>query len=173
MKASWIILLTLIVIVMGVVVGCKDDMTSDECLVSYSIDTENTYYLHGKWQFVGFYQTETSEIDAPLCGNVESWIEFTDSSHTASGAAYKYPLLFRGSALINYFSGSYLPDTQKQDIQVSETVKTKVRGSDQIENFEIRFHNILSEVSSYKIVHNELFLVPEYGNVQLRFVATK
>jgi hypothetical protein len=173
MRGTWIILLTLIVIVMGAIVGCKENMTSDECPVSFTVDTKNTYYLHGKWQFVGFYDTKTGAIDAPLCGVVESWIEFTDSAHTASGIAYKYPVVYRGSALINYFSGSYLPDTQKQELQLSETVKTKVRGSGQVENFETRFHNLLSDVKSYKIEYNELFLIPEYGNVQLRFVATK
>ncbi len=158
---------------MGAIVGCKDDLTSDECPVSYNIDTENTYYLHGKWQFVGFYDSQTGDIDPPLCGVIESWIEFTDSSHTASGSAYKYPVVYRGSALINYFKGSYLPDTQKHEIQLSETVKTKVRGTEQVDGFESRFHNILSTVNQYKIVHNELFLIPENGNTQLRFVAIK
>lgn len=155
------------------IVGCKDDLTSDSCPVSYTIDTENTYYLHGKWQFVGFYNTQTGEIDPPLCGTIESWIEFTDSTHTATGATYKYPVVYRGSALINYFKGSYLPDTQRQVLQLSETTKTKVRGTEQVEDFELRFHNILSSVESYKIQNNELFLIPDHGNVQLRFVATK
>lgn len=166
-------MLTLVVIIMGAIVGCKDDMTSDSCPVSYKVDTEHTYYLHGKWQFVGFYDTETGAIDPPLCGVIESWIEFTDSSHAASGTAYKFPVVYRGSALINYFSGSYLPDTQNQELQLSETVKTKVKGSAQVEGFESRFHNILAAVKSYKLENNELFLVPEYGSVQLRFVATK
>lgn len=155
------------------IVGCKDDLTSDSCPVSYTIDTENTYYLHGKWQFVGFYNTQTDEVDPPLCGEIESWIEFTDSTHTASGTAYKYPVVYRGSALINYFKGSYLPDTQKQELQLSETVKTKVRGTPQVEDFELRFHNILGAIESYKIENNELFLIPDHGNVQLRFVAIK
>ncbi len=171
MKGTWIIILSALVVIMGAVVGCKDDMTSDECPVQYTVDTENTYYLHGKWQFVGFYDTETGEIDPPLCGVVESWIEFTDSTHTQTGQSYKYPVVFRGSALINYFSGSYLPDTQQQQLQVSETVKTKVNGTPQVDDFETRFHNVLSGVKSYKIENNELFLVPDYGTTQLRFVA--
>ncbi len=173
MRATWIVLLTLVVTIMGVIVGCKDDLTSDECPVSYNIDTENTYYLHGKWQFVGFYDTISGELNAPLCGVIDSWIEFTDSSHTASGVAYKYPVVYRGSALINYFKGSYMPDTQKQELQLSETVKTKVRGTEQVEGFESRFHNLLSTVHNYHIVHNELYLVPQSGSVQMRFVAIK
>ncbi|CAN5370487.1 hypothetical protein BH09BAC1_BH09BAC1_03170 [soil metagenome] len=171
MKGTWIIVLSSLVIIMGAVVGCKDDMTSDLCPVQYKVDTENTYNLYGKWQFVGFYDTISGQIDPPLCGNVESWIEFTDSTHTQTGQAYKYPIVYRGSALINYFSGSYQPDTQQKQIELSATVKTKVKGTPQVEDFETRFHNILSGVSDYHILNNELFLVPSFGSTQLRFVA--
>jgi heat shock protein HslJ len=104
---------------------------------------------------------------------VESWIEFTDSTHTENGAAYKYPVVYRGTALINYFSGSYQPDTQAKAVQLSETIKTRVNGTAQVKDFETRFHNTLSGVEHYQIVHNELFLVPNHGSVQLRFVAVK
>jgi len=173
MKGTWIVIATSLIIVMGAIVGCKDDMDSDECPVAYDIDTQNQYNLYGKWQFVGFYDTITGAINSPLCGEVESWIEFTDSVHAESGHAYKYPVVYRGTALINYFSGSYQPDTQNKQLQLSETVKTKVRGTVQVEDFETRFHNALSGVSHFHIVHNELFLVPSHGTTQLRFVAIK
>ncbi len=174
MKGTWIIILSATVVVMGAIVGCKEDMTSDSCPVNYEVDTQNTYTFTGKWQFVGFYDTITGEVEPPLCGVVESWIEFTDSAHTQNGAAYKFPVVYRGSALINYFSGSYQPDTQLKQLQLStETVKTKVNGTPQVEDFETHFHNTLGTVTRYQIIHNELFLIPDHGSVQMRFVAMK
>lgn len=152
-------------------ISCKKDETLSTCPVDYRVDTNNEYKLGDRWEFVGFENIKTGQIDAPLCGNVESWIYFADTLNTRSGSsAYQYSRRYEGVALINHFGGTYDQD-EANNIMLSPTVKTTVRGTAQVEDFEARFHQILSNIDSYRIENNELILEPAYGDTRLRFVA--
>lgn len=151
--------------------SCSKQKVVESCPVVYSIDTEHEYALVDKWQFVGFENTATGELESPICGNVESWISFTDSLSTAKSAAINhFDRSFEGVALINHFSGTYHAG-DNGELQVSPTIKTTVRGTEQVKAFESKFHHLLDAVNSYEISHNELILKPEGSDIVLRFVA--
>lgn len=153
-------------------VSCQKDETISQCPVDYTIDTEGTYDLNGSWKFIGFENTTTGDIEYPICGNVQSWIKFTDSLNTRSGdPAYDLTYRFYGVSLINHFSGTY-EKTEGEDLMLSPTVKTTVSGTPQVASFEARFHEKLVRVEKFEIRNNELFLYPSSGDIVLHFVAT-
>lgn len=153
-------------------VSCQKDETVAQCPVDYTIDTEGTYSLPGKWKFVGFENTTTGDIEYPICGGVQSYIVFTDSLNTRSGdPAYDLQYRFYGVALINHFSGTF-DRTEGEELMLSPTVKTTVSGTPQVASFEARFHEKLVRVERYEIRNNELFLYPSSGDIVLHFVAT-
>ena len=147
--------------------GKKDSAT---CPVNYAVDGGVRASLIHQWGFVGFVDTLTGKTDSPLCGNIESDITFTDSvipTHTAPFYTYRY--LYYGTALINYYSGSYTPATDSSGIQLSVSQKTTITGTDDVQKFETRFHTTLQQVTAYHINHNELTLFPAGSTVVMRF----
>lgn len=151
--------------------SCKKDQASEKCPVNYTLDNY-TYSLTRKWDFVGFVDTTTDSIDPPLCGQVESYIKFTDTlvtTHTSPYYIYQYKM--NGTALINHYSGSYTL-TDSTHIQLSKTVNTTVTGTDDVQEFEKHFHDVLEQISTYKLNHNELTLIPASGTTVMRFKAS-
>lgn len=153
-------------------ISCQKDKGLSVCPVDYTIDTQGTYTINNRWEFVGFEDMNTGELESPLCGQVESWIQFADTANTQSGNdAYKNGFRFEGVALINHYGGTY-DVTQDKQLILSPTLKTTIRGTGQVEDFEAKFHQILGNIDHYRIENNELFLEPTYGSTRMRFVAT-
>jgi hypothetical protein len=161
-----------IVLLMPVIfIGCGGEDVEDTCPVNYTIDSLHIYSLVGNWKFVGFENISNGNIDPPLCGNVESYISFTDSLHHVTGnAAYMYPYLLKGGALINSLSGSY-ERVDSFGLHISKTVKTSVNGTEQVEEFEQRYYDLLERVDHFEISNNQLWLLSQDGTESMKFVA--
>ncbi|MDX2001028.1 MAG: META domain-containing protein [Chitinophagales bacterium] len=150
--------------------ACNKEKIVDECPIDYAIDSSFNYTLVGKWRFVGFRDTSNGSMDHVLCGEVESFLNFTDSIHSVSGnPAYIYPYVLKGGALINSISGSY-ETFDTNGIRISKTVKSSVNGTQQVKDFEQRFYTLMESASRYRINYNELTLYPADGSVTMVFI---
>lgn len=159
---------------MLVFISCQKEETVNTCPVDYQIDTENSYALEQSWKFVGFENLKTGKIDPPLCGNIQSWITFSaEDNEQVGNKANKAAQKFYGVSLINHYSGTYQKTETENGLEMSSTVKTTVNGTQQVKDFEARFHNILMNIDHFEIRNNELFLHPYGGNEVLHFVASE
>ncbi|GIV35161.1 MAG: hypothetical protein KatS3mg031_2696 [Chitinophagales bacterium] len=149
---------------------CNENHPEPVCPVEYKIEKDQQYTLTGKWKFVGFESLETRSMEYPPCGDNETFIIFSDSMPAREGAAFRYPYLFQGRTLINSFVGTYVADSSNT-IKLSETIKSRVNGTEPIERFQQKFHRALESTERYYITDNLLQLVYDKGSRNLLFVA--
>ncbi len=149
---------------------CNEKSEDQTCPVDYQITNGGEFSLTGKWKFIGFEESETKRIEYPPCGENETFIIFTDSLHHRQGESFQYPFIFQGRTLINSYIGSFVTGPENT-IKFSETIKSHVNGTDQIDRFQEKFHFALQSTEKYSINDNLLMLYFENGERDLLFFA--
>ena len=135
---------------------CNEKSENAQCPVEYEVIPGENHQLTGKWKFVGFENALTKEISYPPCGSNEAFIILTDSPcDRAEKEIFYYPYIFQGRALINSYLGSYIT-REENEIRFSETIRSQINGTYEIENFQRDFHYALQTADKYKITDNLL-----------------
>lgn len=149
-----------------------NEQTAPVCPIEYDVTAEENIPLKGKWKFVGFENPKTKEIEFPPCGDNETFLILTDSLHNRpEKEIFKYPFLFQGRTLINSYVGSFTTDAENK-IRFSETIKSHVNGSSQIEQFQEKFHFALRTAETYTIENNLLMISFDKGSRDMLFFSS-
>jgi hypothetical protein len=142
------------------------------CPVEYNVVMGDNLPLTGKWTFIGFENPRTKEIEYPPCGDNSTFIILTDSTHSRpEKEIFKYPYVFQGRTLINSFIGSFATEDEDK-IVFSETIKSHVNGTGQLEDFQEQFHFALSTAETFDIENNLLRISFDNGRRDLLFFST-
>lgn len=152
---------------------CNDRDKNAECPVEYEVVPGESYSVIGKWKFVGFENVLTKEINYPPCGGNEAFIILTDSlCDRPEKEIFYYPYLFQGRTLINSFVGSFTFNEQ-QEIKFSETIRSQIKGTPDIEDFQNEFHFAIKSADKYQVTDNLLQIFYDEGRHDMLFVAQK
>jgi hypothetical protein len=150
---------------------CNDKGKYSECAVEYEVVPGATPSLVGKWKFIGFENGLTKEITYPPCGGNEAFVILTDSiCNRPEKEIFYLPYVFQGRALINSYLGSYSFNEQSE-IQFSETIRSQVNGTSEIQHFQEEFHYALKTADKYQITDNLLQIFYDDGAHDMLFVA--
>lgn len=150
--------------------NCHKKNHDNICPVNYTLSEANDFALTGKWKFIGFEDQSTSAIEYQPCGNNEVHILFEELSHNRQGDEnFLYPYIFKGQALVNSYTGSY-NTSNVNHITFSQTIKSKINGTREVEQFEEKYHQALLNAETFTIVHNLLLIFYEDGTKNMLFV---
>jgi len=150
---------------------CNEKNKNAECPVEYEVIPGKNFPLYGKWKFIGFENSLTKQIEYPPCGGNEAFIILSDSlCNRPEKEIFYYPYIFQGRTLINSFLGSYKSDSDNR-IMFSETIRSSIRGTPEIENFQDEFHHALKTADRYQISDNLLQIFYDDGSSNMLFVA--
>lgn len=146
-----------------------NEQTGPVCPVEYEVTNEANLPLTGRWTFIGFENPKTKEIEFPPCGDNTTFLILTDSTATRPEQdVFKYPKVFQGRTLINSYVGSYetLGDDQ---IKFSETIKSHLNGTSQIEQFQDKYHFALRTAEKFRVENNLLMISFDSGSRDMLF----
>ncbi len=150
---------------------CNEKNTNAECPVEYEVIPGKNYPLIGKWKFIGFENPLTKAIEYPPCGNNQTFIILTDSlCNRPEKEIFYYPFIFQGRALINSFLGSFTKDDEGK-IKFSETIRSHISGTPEIDRFQNQFHEALKTADKYEINDNLLQIFFDEGRHNMLFVS--
>ena len=120
---------------------------------------------------MGFENPLTKEIEYPPCGDNEAFLILTDSlCDRSEKEIFYYPYIFQGRTLINSYIGSYTSDSAN-NIKFSETIRSHINGTHEIEQFQGRFHAALKTADKFEINDNLLQIFYNNGQSDILFVA--
>ncbi|HXH18006.1 MAG TPA: hypothetical protein VNJ07_02895 [Chitinophagales bacterium] len=149
---------------------CNEKNKDADCPVEYEVIPGKNYPLTGKWKFIGFENVLTKEIEYPPCGGNETFIILTDSlCNRPEKEIFYYPFIFQGRTLINSYVGSFTSEENK--IKFSETIRSHIKGTREIDHFQEQFHNALKMADTYVINDNLLQIYFDGGKHDMLFVA--
>lgn len=152
---------------------CNDRSKDAECAVEYEVVPGESHSLVGKWKFIGFENVLTKEIDYPPCGGNEAFIILTDSlCDRSEKEIFYYPYIFQGRTLINSYLGSYTFN-DKNEIKFSETIRSQINGTPEIDDFQNEFHFAIKSADRYQITDNLLQIYYDEGSHDMLFVSQK
>ena len=150
---------------------CNEKNKHQDCLVEYEVIPGQNLPLTGKWKFIGFENPLTKQIEYPPCGDNEAFLILTDSlCDRSEKEIFYYPYIFQGRTLINSYLGSYTSN-EKKEIRFSETIRSHINGTHEIEQFQGRFHAALKTAANYEINDNLLQIFYNGGQSDMLFVS--